>query len=439
MKRLVDDDLRKWAQNPSRKPLLIRGARQVGKSYSVTHLANSFFENFIEINFEERKDLHKIFEADLRVDRIVQELEFAFNKEIIPGKTLIFFDEIQKCPNALMSLRYFAEKKSDLHLVATGSLLEFILDEVSFPVGRIELLHMYPMTFAEFLLAIGEEKLAHLIQEGPKELAPSVHDKLMSLLKKYFFIGGMPAVVKCYMENHAPAKAYKIQNEIVQTLQMDFAHYRPKVDERALEIAYKNLAKKVGQRIKYSEISDEFSPPTLKKAITLLAKAKLIHYVWHVRQAELPLALVINDRRFKIIMSDVGLFRALCQGSSEVEYVKDDLLDLFRGAMAEQYIGQEFKAARANFSELYFWEREEKSAQAEVDYIVDFSNKIYPVEVKSGPSGHLKSLHQYLNHYSNTPQGVVFYMGPMKREEKILRLPLYFAACFFSGKEFPLN
>ncbi|MDP2337690.1 MAG: AAA family ATPase [Bacteroidota bacterium] len=429
MERQITAKLLNWKNSATRKPLIVRGARQTGKSFTITEFGNKYFEGTIHvINFEKRIDWHSIFDLNLDVTRIVNELEINSGKRIVAGKDLLFFDEIQECPNAIASLRYFYEQMPDLHVVAAGSLLEFAIGNIPFPVGRVQLMNMYPMSFSEFLLATGNEPAAQLIQEAPKKLSENIHNMLIGELKKYFFAGGMPECVKTYAETQSMNEVFEIQTDLLSTFRQDFLKYTPRMDTGCLNSVLVSIPQKIGQQIKYSSLAEGYSNPTLKKAFDLLETARLFRKVRNASPAGLPLGASASDKKFKAIMLDVGLLGSLMGISRSTEYQKSNLLSIFQGAMAEQFVGQEILAATGN--DLFYWAREAKSSNAETDYLIEKQDQILPIEVKSGKSGSLKSLHLLLETYPNVNEAYVFSDSNFGQipAQKISFIPIYYAA-----------
>ena len=428
MKRNIELKLLAWKKKTRRKPLILRGARQVGKTYCLKQFGREQFTNLIYVDLERHPDWHGIFSGDLSAKKICLELEIVTGEKITPGKSLLFIDEIQSCPNAIMALRYFYEDLPELHVVTAGSLLEFALQDISFPVGRIQFLHLGPLSFQEYLLAAGHEQAADILGEPPKQLADTIHAFLSDELKKYFFVGGMPECTKAFLETDSMQEAFEVQEEICETYYLDFAKYKPQVDKFCLHQVLVAIAKNVGGQIKYSRLTDGFTNPTIKKAFDLLNRANLIYKVPSADPSGLPLQASSSDKIFKAILLDIGLMRCLNRMPMETEYLNSDLLHIYRGAMAEQFVGQELLAAGGG-TPLYYWSRKAKSSTAEVDYLVVVKGKVYPLEVKSGSSGRLKSLHLCLDNYKNCPKGLVFSGRPYQElpEQHLLFFPLYYA------------
>ncbi len=427
MKRFIDEDLTRWKDGKRRKPLILRGARQVGKTWSLKEFGKNNFDAIVVVDLERNPALRRVFDGDLSAGRICADLEVLFRQKITPGKTLLFFDEIQACPRAITALRYFYEEMPNLHVVAAGSLLEFALKDTSFPVGRIQFLHLYPLCFAEYLEAIGNDLAATAVLGSPADLSPPVHELLLEELKRYFFLGGMPACVKAFVESGSLQDAFEVQGEIVESYRMDFAKYTPQVDRFCLDAVFNALSQSVGRQIKYARLGEGYSNPTLKKAFDALCLSNVVRKIPSADPAGLPLGATSSAKIFKALMLDIGLMRYMSGMPSDVEYARTDLLAIYRGAMAEQFVGQEMTASQNE--NLYYWSRPAKSSSAEVDYLAVLEGTVHPVEVKSGVSGSLKSLHLFLSTYPNCGKAMVFSTRPYADlpEQKITFMPLYWA------------
>ena len=432
MKRLIESKLYDWKKGPRRKPLILRGARQVGKTFTVKKFgAEAFANDFVVVDLEKHPEWHSLFEKNLDAKRILSELELVCQKKIEPGKTLLFLDEIQSTPRALMALRYFYENLPDLHVIAAGSLLEFALGGISFPVGRVQFLELFPMNFAEVLMATGKEQLANLLlsplPENPRK-APSetIHNLLLDEVRKYFFVGGMPEAVRVYAETNSFKESFAVHAELVNSYRDDFAKYTPRVDKQCLESVFRGTAKNAGRQIKYSQLAEGYSHPTLKRAFDVLCQARLVQKIESTSPAGLPLWALAHSGRFKALMLDLGLIHHFCGLPVELLVTEKDLLSIYEGALAEQFVGQELRSVLGN--ELFYWSRVEKSSSAEVDYLIAKEGKICPIEVKSGSVGRLRSLHLLLEKYPNCPEGIVISEAPLGRlpEKKLRFVPLYY-------------
>ena len=427
MKRFIENDLKKWKEKKRRKPLILRGARQVGKTYSVMRFGEDFFDNVAVVNLERNPEWHHIFDGNLDVSGIRADLEIVLKQKIVPGKTLLFIDEIQSCPRAITALRYFYEEMPNLHVVTAGSLLEFAIDDISFPVGRVQFLHLHPLCFAEYLWATGNNEAANIILGSPEIVSETIHQFLSEELRRYFFIGGMPGSVAAYVKTGSMQESFEVQAEICDTYRLDFAKYKPQADKYCLNSVLTTAAQNVGQQIKYSRLADGYSNPTLKKAFDLLCLANVIRKIPSVDPSGLPLGATAAAKVFKAIMVDIGLLRYLSGMPVDVEYGKADLNNIYRGAMSEQFVGQEMVLSQKQ--DVYYWSRRAKSSSSEVDYVAVMDGRIHPVEVKSGASGTLKSLHLFLKTYKSCSKAIVFSTRPYAElpETKITFIPLYFA------------
>jgi predicted AAA+ superfamily ATPase len=427
MKRLAEKEVIEWKNSPRRKPLIIRGARQVGKTWLVENVLANLFDTFVKIDLEKRRDLHLHFAGNLEPRTILNHLELVTSR-IISGKTLLFFDEIQACPRAITALRYFYEQIPELHVVAAGSLLEFAFDEISVPVGRVQYLHLHPMTFYEFLLAMGKEPMADNSLALPKRVSPSIQKMILSELRNYFFVGGMPECVKTWRDSGSMVESFQVQSEILESYRDDFSKYKPRIDTACLDAVFLNTAKSVGEQLKYTRLNSGHSGQMNRKAFDLLNKGQIVKKIPSCDPSGLPLGATANQKKFKASLMDIGLLQRICQVPAQLELQQDNMLAMYRGKLAEQFVAQELLAWHS--SELYYWAREARGSNAEVDYLAVHESKIYPVEVKSGAGGSLRSLHLMLEKYPNCPYGLVLYDGTykMRSEQKIMFLPLYSVA-----------
>jgi predicted AAA+ superfamily ATPase len=426
MKRFIDNELKRWKENKRRKPLILRGARQVGKTYSLMQFGQNYFDSVALVDMERNPDWHRVFNGNLQAKRICADLEILLKQKIIPEKTLLFIDEIQACPRAITALRYFYEELPDLHVVAAGSLLEFAMKDISFPVGRVQFLYLHPLCFVEYLKASGNDEAANILLAPPGTVSPTIHDFLCDELRRYFFIGGMPESVSAYIESGSLQESFEVQAEICNTYRMDFAKYSQHVNKHCLNAVLTTVAQSVGQQIKYSRLGNGYSNPTLKKAFDLLCLANVIQKIPSVDPSGVPLGATASAKLFKALMVDIGLMRHLCGMPVDVEYKRTDLLSIYRGAMAEQFVGQEMVLSQKE--NIYYWSRQAKSSLAEVDYVAVIDGKIYPIEVKSGSCGRLKSLHLFLQTYQNSLKGIVLSTRPYADlpDKNITFIPLYY-------------
>ena len=432
MERFVYLDILRWLDSERRKPLLLRGARQVGKTWLVSKLGKEKFSKYVMVDFEEKPGIKRLFDGDLNPDAICRELELHYNTLIEEGETLLFFDEIQACPRAIMALRYFYEKKPGLHIIAAGSLLEFAFDEISFPVGRIQSLNVYPMSFNEFLLATGNELTNERLEKANSEVSDVTHELLLGLLKDYYLIGGMPECVKVYANTNSIVQVREVQNEIADSYRLDFRKYKPKTDIHCLSKVFLTLASSTGKQLKYTGLATDFTIPTIKKAYNSLLMARVSKKVRCVSRPGLPLEIYASDKRFKNVFLDIGLMNCM-MGLDYNEFMQfEELNEIYQGQLSEQFVGQELLIESGDNN--YYWARDAKNSSAEVDYVTSIDGNIIPIEVKSGPSGKLKSLHLYRESFKPIIS-IVFNSGKPAylKEEGILFLPLYYAGYVFKG------
>ncbi|MCM1067085.1 MAG: ATP-binding protein [Muribaculaceae bacterium] len=400
--RLIDQYLKEWSSRPDHKPLLLRGARQVGKSTAIRHLGE-MFNNFVEINFEKSPSYSTVFQDNLDVERIIQVLSALSGKPIIPGKTLLFFDEIQSCPRALMSLRFFKEDMPELHVVAAGSLLEFALEDLpTFGVGRIHSMFMYPMTFDEFLIANGEQLLLNIRNTSSvaRPLPEPLHLRLVELLRAYILVGGMPEVVDKWVETHDYLKCSELQDDIVVSYQDDFPKYHKRIDPLLLRHTLRSVAAQAACKFVYSQVGD-YRSADVKKALEMLILAGLVVPVTRTAANGLPLGSEEDTSYRKMLLLDTGIMlRLLKMSVGDIKELTQTILTaepaelVNKGPMAEMLVGLEMlRYSTPNIRhELHYWVRLAKNSLAEIDYVASRDSKVLPIEVKSGTQGGMKSL-----------------------------------------------
>lgn len=428
MKRHLDSYLRHWRAEDDRKVLLVRGARQVGKTYCVRGLGAEF-EHFLEVNFEQEKPVSRFFEGSLDPVEICAKLEAYFDVAIVPGETLLFFDEIQACPQALRSLRFFYEKMSNLHVVAAGSLLEFALAEIpSFGVGRISHRFLYPMTLAEFLDECGGRALNEMVRKASFDapLDEALHEKLLEKISVFLLIGGMPAVVEAYRAGRGLRYCQSIIDELLTSLRDDFAKYSRNALLTRMDEVLLSVAGQAGGKFKYSNVPTEGAHRSCKDALSLLEKAHLVHRVYHTSARGLPLGAQANLKKFKVLPFDVGIYQRLL-GLGLSEHLVSDPSDLVnRGAIAEVFVGLELLAHYPPHTrrQLHYWHREARASNAEVDYVIQQHGTIVPIEVKAGTRGQMQSMHIFLND-RNLPAGIRISHENFGTYDKIRTLPIY--------------
>ncbi|MGN0847137.1 MAG: ATP-binding protein [Kiritimatiellia bacterium] len=394
--RRIDRALAEWAEDDSHKPLLLRGARQIGKTTAVRHLAERF-DNFIEINFETDRKIGAIFDGDFKMSRILSAIEAYTGSHITPGRTLLFLDEIQECPRAISALRYFYEDVQPLHVVATGSLLEFAFGEISdFGVGRVRNLFMHPLSFSEFMCAMGAEVTMDYASRASfrEPLPPPVHEKMLGRLKEFMIVGGMPAAVAEYAKTESFLRAREQQMDILATLKSDFDKYKTRVSPDTIRATFASIVRQTGEKFSYSGSQSETSCAQAKTCVGLLERARIALRIQGCMANGIPIGGDENRKLAKFMILDTGLY--LCESGLDIaEWVVDKPARFVnRGRLAEMHAGLELLKSGNPMEDrgLHYWHREAKNANAEVDYIVQYRNGILPIEVKSGVRGSMRSL-----------------------------------------------
>jgi len=426
--RNIDKELTLWRHEKEGKPLLIRGARQVGKSTAIRELAKQF-DHFLEINFEEQRQVHRLFEGDLDPAILCENLSILYNIPIVPGKTLLFFDEIQSCIPAISSLRFFYEKYPELHVIAAGSLMEFALREIpSFGVGRIRSLFVYPLSFDEYLTGVGEKLLFEAKKKATlkKPLAAPLHQKLLNHIKRFLVIGGMPEVVATYVKHNSINPCGQVLDDLITSLKADFAKYKKQVPFLRVSEVFDSVIQQSGNKFTYSNAATEANHKQVKEAVDLLIMAGLVFPVTHTGANGLPLGAEANPKKRKMILLDTGIFQRLL-GLNISEILFEDNFDIInKGAIAEQFVGLELLKSFSCYRQenLYFWHREAKSSNAEVDYVIQQNENILPIEVKSGKKGSMQSLFLFLAE-KKVPFGIRFSMENYSSYESIRVFPIY--------------
>lgn len=443
MKRIIDEYLRHWKTSSHRKPLLLRGARQVGKTFAIRQFSRSF-SDFVEINFELTPHFITLFEQDLDPVRILAELSILSGRRIIPGQTLLFLDEVQVQPKAITALRYFYENIPDLHVIAAGSLLDFALESISIPVGRMEIFYLHPMSFLEFLKALKEDLLLTEILNHSVEhvIAEPIHNKLLGLLGKYMAVGGLPEAVQSWVTHQDIFSCINIQHAIANTYQQDFQKYTKKHQLKYVDLIFKNIPSQLGNGFRFNQVPGEYRKRDLQPCLDLLIKANIAQQVFHTAGNGLPLGAETKLNSFKMIFLDIALSQTIL-GLDRRLWLLDSNAELInKGEITESFIGQELLAyMRPDKSpQLFYWKKEERSAQAEIDYLVQMQDKILPIEVKSGEGRSLKSLRLFLETHPKSPYGIRFSTHNYSNFNGIHSYPLYaVAAVLAEDKESLLN
>lgn len=401
MYRTIIADLLHWKKKKGRKPLLLTGVRQCGKTYIVEKFAREEFQSYVYVNFESADNLSGIFDYDFDVKRILTELERTFRTKITPGKTLLFFDEIQECPRAITSLKYFCESMRELHLICTGSLLGVALkrEQVSFPVGKVNRVQLYPMSFREFVIANGRDDLIDIFGEWPtdREIPKLYSVPLEKLLKEYYLVGGMPEAVKTWVETHRVEEVEEVQHEILSGYADDFSKHAPPAEVPKIRWIWDSVPvqlAKENNKFVFSHVKKGKRSAELEDALRWLIDAGLVIQTELVEKPELPLSGFSDKTYFKVYLSDVGLLRARSGVSAETILNWDAQYIRYKGGLAENYVLNELRACG---KEPFFWR---SGNTAEVDFIFEDAGRIVPVEVKAADNTQAKSYKQFCKKYN---------------------------------------
>lgn len=416
MKRIVDYFLLEWKARARHKPLLLRGARQVGKTHAV-RILGATFEHFVEINFEANLDARRIIEKDLDPHRIVLQLSELMQQPIVPGKTLLFFDEAQQVPQAIIALRYFYEIMPELHVIAAGSLLDFAIEEVGIPVGRISTLYVYPMSFMEFLAATGHAAWIKAIVRSSVHdgMSEPLHDKLLHLVGVYLAVGGMPEAVKEWVKATGARRSREVKMvhaDLIYTYQQDFGKYSKKNQVKYLNLLFQKAIEQLSKKFMYSRVG-EYPKRSLYPALELLEKAGLVYRVLRTSAQGIPLGAQADIDDFKLIFLDVGLSQALLKLDISSWFVDPFIAFINKGELVEAFVGQELLAYADPIKkeELFYWRRENRSSQAEIDYVIQLQDKVVPIEVKSGTSKRIQSMQIFFDNHEQSLKGIRFWAG----------------------------
>jgi predicted AAA+ superfamily ATPase len=434
--RAIDGILEEWRKNPKRKPLLLRGARQVGKSTVVRQLSKKF-RFYVEINFEEEPEIHEFFKGSLNVSQIIENLSLFTGIPIVPGDTLLFFDEVQSCAEAISSIRFFYEKMPGLHLIAAGSLMEFALGEIPFfGTGRIRSLFMYPFSFDEFLLAMGETDLVKLKQgaDMQKPLPAIFHNKLLDYLKRFLVLGGMPEVISTYLDSHRPDEVQHVLDDLVVSIKADFAKYRKRIPSLRIMEVFESVAGQSGNKFIYKNASSDANHKQIREALELLILSGLVIPVTHTSANGIPLGAEADPKKRKCYIFDTGIFQRICSLNLSKIILETDFNSINKGAVAEQFAGMEFLKYSDPFvrQNLYYWHRETPSSNAEVDFVIQNNNRIIPIEIKSSGKGSMQSMYRFLDE-KRQEEGIRISTENFSGINKIKILPLYAVSNIFNS------
>jgi uncharacterized protein len=421
MKRYIIDNLLVWKNSKNRKPLLIQGARQVGKTWVMKEFGKKEFEQVLYLNFESSSRLKDIFISDFNINRIITVLEIETNTKINPEKTLLIFDEIQEAEKGLTALKYFYEQAPHYYIVAAGSLLGVSIQKnSSFPVGKVDFMPLYPMSFTEFLISLGHENLVQQLEQKNWEVLNSFHEKLIELLRLYYFIGGMPEIVANYIENNDLEIVRSLQQKLLMGYENDFAKYAPNEIVPKIKLVWHSIISqlsKENRKFIYNQIKSGARAKDFETAINWLCDAGLILKINRIEKPTLPLNAYSDYDAFKLFFLDIGLLNAVGNLDPRILLEKNKIMLEFKGALTEQFVCQQLIIDH----ELYYWSSGNTS---EIDFILQNKNEIIPIEVKSEENLKSKSLKVFVEKFSNK-NALRISMSNYRKEEWLTNIPLY--------------
>ncbi len=424
MYRSTIEKLYKWKTSKYRKPLIIEGARQVGKTWLMKEFGKQAYENTIYINFDSNSKMADLFATDLDIERLILGIELYSGKKINPDNTLLIFDEVQEVPRALTSLKYFYENAPQYHIVCAGSLLGIALHQgTSFPVGKVDFLKLYPLSFSEFLMATGNERFAELLKNQDYEMITKFKQTYIEALKLYYFVGGMPEAVLNFAENKDFNVVREIQKRILTAYEQDFSKHAPNEIVPKLRMVWNSIPSQLAKENKkfvYGLVREGGRARDYETAIMWLSDCGLVHKVSRVNAAGIPLKAYEDLKAFKLFIVDVGLLSCMVGLRQSTLIEGNDLFIEFKGALTEQYVCQQLKT----IEDLGVYYYTNDRGTCEIDFVVDTGEKIVPVEVKAETNLKAKSLKTYREKY-NPELSIRTSMSDYKKEDWLLNLPLY--------------
>ena len=429
MQRELLQILIKWKEKGDRKPLIIRGARQVGKTWLMKEFGKTHYNNIAYVNFETTLSLHHIFESGFEVEKLIMALKIETGTDIIPGETLIILDEIQECEAAITSLKYFQENANQYHIVAAGSLLGVASNKKrSFPVGKVDFLDLHPLSFSEFLLAVNEPLLLDLLQKKDWGLITAFKSKYIDLLKYYYYVGGMPEVVLTFINHKDFKKVREKQLNILKSYEQDFSKHAPNEIVPRIRLVWQSIPSQLARenrKFTYGNLKKGARAREFELAIEWLTNAGIVHKVNRCNKPGMPLIAYTVLSDFKLYILDVGLLAAMGNLDIHTLISEQSLFEEFKGALTEQYVLQQLKSI--DHLPIYYWSAEK--ATAEIDFLIQYQNRIIPIEVKSAENLKAKSLKTY--HQKFSPEiSIRTSLSDYRKEDWLFNLPLY-ACCSF--------
>lgn len=424
MKRKIYSKLIEWKESPSHKPLILNGVRQCGKTYIMKEFGKNEFQTFAYVNCDRNENLHQIFEGGFNISKIIRGISALSGVDIIPGKTLIFLDEVQSFPLVLESLKYFCEDAPDYHVAVAGSLLGIALHSgVSFPVGKVQTMKLYPMDFEEFLMAKGEQQLLRIMHDHDFDLLTALHEKCKDLLRQYYYVGGMPEVVKSYIDNGQLKPVRAIQNEILSNYAGDFSKHAPYQEVPRISMVWQSILGQLSRENKkfiYGALKKGGRAKEFEVAIQWLVDAGLVYKVNKCTKPQLPLKFYEDFTAFKLYLCDCGLMGAMADTAAKDVLIGDSVFTEYKGAFTEQYVLQQILSS--GISDIYYYSAD--GSRMEMDFLMQREGALLPVEVKGGTSIKSTSLHNYLMEHPGI-QAIRYSMLPYKKQDFLTNIPLY--------------
>lgn len=424
MYRSAMEQLNKWKQKTNKKPLIIRGARQAGKTWLMKEFGKTAYEKTVYINFDNNPQMKELFSLDMRIDRIIMGIELYVGHKISPHNTLLIFDEVQEVPKALSSLKYFNETAPEYQIVCAGSLLGIALHQgTSFPVGKVEFMDLYPLSFTEFMRAMGKEQFVDLLDKGDFEMATMFRQDYVDLLKYYYYVGGMPEVVQSFVDNRDFNEAREIQERILAAYEQDFSKHAPNEVVPRIRMLWNSIPAQLTKENKkfiYGIIKEGARAKDYETALMWLTDCGLVHKVYRVTAPSIPLKAYEDLKAFKLFLADVGLLGCMVRLNQSVLLDRNELFKEFKGALTEQYVLQQLKTVKG--VDTYYWTNDR--GNAEIDFLIDTGNEVVPIEVKAETNLKAKSLKTFCEKY-NPKMAIRTSMTDYKQEDWLLNLPLW--------------
>ncbi len=431
MRRKAIDELYKWKASADRKPLILQGARQVGKTWLMKEFAKEAYKQCAYVNFEDNEMLRQLFEHDFDIQRIITSIQWATGIDINPDDTLIIFDEIQEAPRGITALKYFQEKAPEYHVIAAGSLLGIAMHQNdSFPVGKVGFMYLYPMSFFEFLDAVGEHKMVELLMSKNWQMITMFRNKFEECLRQYYFVGGMPAAVSAFADDGNLERVRTLQNGILESYERDFSKHAPATEVPRIRMVWHSVPAqlaKENRKFIYGVMKEGARAKDFELAIEWLKDAGLIYKVNRSKKGQLPLAAYEDFSAFKIFMSDIGLMGAMSKLPAQSLLLGNNLFSDFKGALTEQYVMQQLKIN--NRLAIYYWSAD--SSRGEIDFLLQRDSDIIPVEVKAEENLQAKSLRSFVEKNKGL-HGVRLSMSPYRDQDWMTNYPLYAVEAVFA-------